>query len=352
MDVPKNTRRWVGPWFSSVAFVPVTDFLEMTSTRLQTSPSNLTRILAFAFTLLWFTPTQRLSASENAPHAPFAEWAGVPEPGQLVVGAHYRESEAYYFWAGNTRYRADYSLRGEHYGIDINQGYLAFQYGLTEKWAADLSVGYTAAGWRYFSNFGTNGAAQSTSGLMDVSLGLRYQIFREGQDSAHPWLPSLTFRAGAVLPGSFDEYFPFAPGTRSTAVEPELLLRKHFGWKGLGSYADGLFRWNHTSANDLYIVSLGLFQQIQRWELDAGYRHLGSINGGGIQFNPTTRFIVYPRAGRENQDSIEAGFSYTTAKRHIRLGFYSRTVFDGSNTDKKFWLGGFVETPFHILKCR
>ena len=114
-------------------------------------------------------------------------------------------------------------------------------------------------------------------------------------------------------------------------------------------YGDGLFRWNHTSANDLYIVSVGFFQKIRQWELDAGYRHLGSINGSNIQYDPETRMIDYPRAVREIQDSIEAGFSYRIPRHDIRLSFYSRTVFDGSNTDKKFWLGGGVEVPFQIL---
>jgi hypothetical protein len=165
----------------------------------------------------------------------------------------------------------------------------------------------------------------------------------------------LTFRAGAVVPGGFDEDVPFAPGTRSTAIEPELIARKHFGWTGLGAYADGLFRWNHTAANDCYIVAVGFFQQIKGWELSAGYRHLGSINGDSIQYTPdfkgaTTGTIVYPRAVRENQDSFEAGFHYTTGWHSLKLGFQTRSVFDGSNTDKKFWLGGFIEMPFSLIK--
>ena len=290
-----------------------------------------------------------LQASENVPHTPFAEWANLPEHGQLIVRATYQESDAYHFWAGNTRYNVDYPLRGERYGIDINQGYLTFQYGINERWAADLSLGYTTVGWRDFSNFSTNGTSESTTGLMDVSFGLRYQLLKENEADC-AWTPTLTFRAGAVLPGSFDENFPFAPGTRSTAIEPELLARKHFGWPGFGVYADGLFRWNHTSANDLYIVSVGLFQEINRWELNAGYRHLGSINGSDIVYDPATRMISYPRAVREIQDSFEAGFSYTSPWHNLRLGFYSRSVFDGSNTDKKFWLGGYVEMPFDLIK--
>ena len=301
--------------------------------------------------LMTFGALWRVGASENVAHEPFAQWADVPGYGQLVVRATYEESDAYHFWAGNTRHLVDYQLRGEHYGIDINQGYVSLQYGITEHWAADLSIGYTTVGWRYFANGGTPGQVRSTVGLMDVPFGVRYQIFREGVDVPN-WVPTLTGRVGAVLPGSFDQHLPFAPGTRSTAIEPELLGRKHFGWTGLGAYADGLFRWNHTSANDHYIVAFGLFQQIKSWELDAGYRHLGSISGEAIQFDPTTHDIVYPRGVRENQDSFEAGFDYRTPWHGLRLGFQSRTVFDGSNTDKKFWLGGFVEIPFSLVKSK
>jgi hypothetical protein len=288
-----------------------------------------------------------VAASENVPHPQFAEWADVPDNGQLITRLTYQESEAYHFWAGDTRHLVDYSVRGEHYGIDINQGFVSLQYGLTERWAADLALGYTTVGWRYFANGETPGKVRSTTGLMDVPLGMRYQVFMEGHENC-AWVPTLTLRAGAVLPGSFDEHLPWAPGTRSTAIEPEVLARKHFGWAGLGIYTDDLFRWNHTSANDLYIVSAGLFQEIAGWELDAGYRHLGSINGGSVQFDPATQDIVYPRAVRENQDAFDAGFSYRSGWHGLRLGFISRTVFDGSNTDKKFWIGGFVEMPFNL----
>lgn len=297
-----------------------------------------------------FLAADQTRATENVPHAPFAQWADVPNRGQLLVGAVYQESEAYHFWSGNERHRVDFHKDGEHYGIDINQGYLTFQYGLTEKWAADFAVGYTTAGWRNFSNVSTDGSPQSTTGLMDVAFGVRYQIFAEDVES-NSWLPTLTFRAGAVLPGSYDKDFPFAPGTRSAAIEPELLMRKQFGWTGFGVYADGLFRWNRTTANDQYIVSAGLFQKIQRWELNAGYRHLGTITGENIVYDETTREIFYPRGVRENNDSIEAGFSYKTEKRKIRTGFYSRTVFNGSNSDQKFWVGGVVEIPLNILKA-
>ncbi len=280
-----------------------------------------------------------LLASENVPHRPFAMWADVPERGQFVVGLVYEESEAYRIWAGNESHQVKWESGGEDYGIDANQGYVALQYGITEKWAADLNVGATSLGWRYFSN----GDTESTVGLMDTSLGVRYQVFNEAQ-APSPWLPTLTLRAGAVLPGTFDEDLAFAPGLRSAGIEPEVLMRKHFGWTGFGAYADALFRWNRTTGNDQYIASVGFFQQIKNWELDAGYRHLQTISGDDIILYPD-HSIFYPRAVREISDAVEAGFSYTMPKRQIRAAFHTRIVFDGSNTARAFWLGGSIDVP-------
>jgi hypothetical protein len=283
---------------------------------------------------------QSLSASENVPHRPFAQWADLPAQGQFVVGLVYQESEAYHIWTGHEQQNITWHEGGEKYGVDYNQGYVTLQYGITPKWAVDLSVGATTVGWRTFEN----GDTQSTVGLMDTSLGVRYQVFNEA-DAQSPWIPTLTLRVGGILPGTFDEEIAFAPGTRSAGIEPEVLLRKHFGWTGFGAYADALFRWNRTTANDQYITAIGLFQQIKGWELDAGYRHLQTITGSDIVLHADNT-IDYPRDVREISDSIEAGFSYTTPKRHIRYGFQTRVVFDGSNTSRDFWLGGSVEMPF------
>jgi hypothetical protein len=285
--------------------------------------------------------TQTGYGSENEPHRAFAQWAEVPLVGQFIAGVVYEESEAYTVWAGHQDHNVTTHASGERYGIDINQGYLALQYGITERWAADLNLGYTTCGWRYFDG----GDVQSTTGVMDASFGVRYQLFKEDPTNS-AWMPTLTFRAGAILPGTFDKSFQFAPGNRSAAIEPEFLARKHFGWTGFGAYTDCLFRWNRTTDNDQYITVIGLFQEYKNWEVDAGYRHLQSVTGSDITWNGDYSAVTYPRELREINDSIEAGFSYTTSKRHIRYGFHSRTVFDGSNTDSKFWVGGSVDVPF------
>jgi hypothetical protein len=279
-------------------------------------------------------------SSENVPHRPFAEWADVPNQGQFVAGLVYEESEAYSIWAAGKQHDVTLKMDGESYGIDINQGYLSLQYGITGRWALDLNVGATTVGWRSFDH----GTIRSTTGLMDVSFGVRYQVLQE-QSTNSPWIPTLTLRAGGDLPGTYDENIAFSPGLRSAAVEPEVLLRKHFGWPGLGAYGDGLFRWNRTTGNNQYITSIGLFQQISRWEIDIGYRHLQTLSGSDIVWVGDGS-IIYPRDPRENSDEIEAGFSYSTAKRRIRYGFHTSAVFDGNNTDSKFWVGGSVDFPF------
>jgi hypothetical protein len=293
-----------------------------------------------------FALAEVATASENAPHRPFAYWANVPEKGQFVAGFVYSESEAYHMWARGEYHNVTWDSGGEHYGIDVNQGYVALQYGVTERWALDLNVGFTTAGWRFFDN----GEIQSTTGLMDFGFGARYQLYHETNVPA-AWVPTLTFRAGAVMPGTYDKDFPFAPGLRSASIEPELLLRKHMGWPGFGLYGDGLFRWNRTIGNSQYIIATGLFQEIKGWEVDLGYKHLQTLEGSDILYpaDPASNggyTISYPRDPRENYDAIEFGFTYTTSKRHWRYGFHLTSVLDGNNTDSKLWLGGSIDIPF------
>jgi hypothetical protein len=72
-----------------------------------------------------------------------------------------------------------------------------------------------------------------------------------------------------------------------------------------------------------------------------------TISGSDIVYNSSAaQDLYYPRDVREINDAIEAGFSYTTPKRHWRYGFHTRTIFDGSNTDQKFWIGGSIDIPF------
>ena len=312
-------------------------------------PGLARRSMVLAGLALLAAAAQTGLASEDEPRRPFAQWADVPAEGQLVWGTLYEQSEAYNIWAGTHEHGITiHTSDGESYGIDVRQGYFTLDYGLTERWAADVDFGATTVGWRSFD--ATAGVGQTT-GTMDTTLGVRYQIFNEGKTNAPwlpKWLPTLTFRAAGIVPGSFDRHLAFDPGNHSAAIEPSLLFRKHVGWPGLGVWGDALYRWEHTNGNDQYITALGLFQQIRGWELDVGYRHLQSTSGQNITLEgagPPWSGITYLTDVREISESIDAGFSYTT-RRHIRWAFHARKTFDGANTDSALWLGAYIDIPF------
>jgi len=304
---------------------------------------------------------QNLFAMENEPRRPFAQWADLPDPGQLLFGTFYEQSEAYHVWElGNNRMPVNYRTGGENYGIDVRQGYFTFDYGIAKKWAADLNIGATTVGWRAFDG----GTIGKTTGMSDSTFGVRYQIFNEADAGSDQWwMPTLTFRAGAIVPGVYDRHVGFTPGNHGVAIEPSLLLRKHVGWPGFGVWGDILYRWEHTVGADQYIGAVGFFQEIKGWEIDAGYRHLQVLSGENINLGPevapgtstynspvTVGPNWYPTDVREISDSVDLGFSYTTSKKHWRWGFHARKTFDGSNTDSAFWLGAYLDIPFTILK--
>jgi hypothetical protein len=320
---------------------------EFCDVRLGLKPLQLIRSGLLGVALVLASSAQ---ASENAPHRPFAQWAEVPAQGQLVWGTLYEQSEAYHVWENTTRHNITVKTPdGESYGIDIRQGYFTLDYGITERWAADINFGATTVGWR---SFNPAAAITETTGLLDPAFGARYQIFNEAEATNSPWVPVLTFRAGAVVPGSYDRSIAFAPGNHSVAIEPSILFRKEIGWPGLGVWGDGWYRWMHTTGNDQYMASIGLFQKLGRWELDVGFRHLQAITGENIVLIGTQApydGIVYKADVREISESLDAGFSYITAKHKIRLGFHARKTFDGRNTDSKLWLGGFMDVPFNLF---
>lgn len=324
---------------------------------MKTSVFKLVHLVAFAVgASLPLVLNQNLMAGEDEARRPFAEWAEVPEPGQLIFGTLYEQSEAYHVWAqGNNRMPANTRVGGENYGIDVRQGYFTFNYGITKKWAADLNLGATTVGWRPFDG----GDIQKTTGVMDPTFGVRYQIFNETDTDAPPWLPTLTFRAGAIVPGVYDRHLAFTTGNHGVAIEPSILFRKHLGWEGFGIWGDVLYRWEHTIGADQYIAAAGVFQQIKGWELDLGYRHLQTLSGEDIVLGPPTagqsgtyNSITYPVDVREISDSLDAGFSYTTSKRHFRWGFHARKTFDGSNTDSALWLGASLDIPLDWFKAK
>jgi len=281
-----------------------------------------------------------LPATENLVRRPYGEWANLPEPGQFVISPFFGMSEAYHAWEKSSIKNITVEIEREDYGVDVIQGSIMIEYGIADRWAADLGVGYTSVGTR---SFNPSGASESTTGLMDTTFGVRYQIHRE-YESDYKWLPTIAFRAAGIVPGSYDKHFPFAPGNHSAGIEPSFIMRKHVGWQGFGLYGDLLYRYLTTSGDDQYAVAVGCFQEIKNWTISFGYRHFQCLSGYDLVINVGEPLDYAPQA-REIFDAIEVGFSYRTPKRHFKYAFDIKKVLDGSNTSSPFYLGAHADFP-------
>jgi hypothetical protein len=65
----------------------------------------------------------------------------------------------------------------------------------------------------------------------------------------------------------------------------------------------------------------------------------------GVDIGGTGTTIDYLPEVKEISDSIDAGFSYTTPKRHFKYAFQIRKTLAGENTSDAFWLGASVDFP-------
>jgi hypothetical protein len=124
-------------------------------------------------------------AAENLPSKPFAQMVYVPDCGQWVITPWYQYTEFQKIWRGSHK---ESITVGDEHGFDQNNGMFLFEYSFKRDWAADLLLGYTHLATRSFT---PSGQVQETSGLMDVTFGLRWQVLNE-TNSSSPFTPTLT----------------------------------------------------------------------------------------------------------------------------------------------------------------
>ena len=111
-----------------------------------------------------------------------------------------------------------------------NTLFLSFEYGLSDKWALDLTFGITD------SKSELEHPPTSRDGdeaLTDTRFGIRYQLMNEFFLD-HTFAPTLSFRLGAIIEGNYDIGFPAAPGDGGSGIEMSLLIGKVFGETGFG----------------------------------------------------------------------------------------------------------------------
>ena len=278
-----------------------------------------------------------VNADENLPSKPFAQMVMLPAPGQWLVTPWYEYTEFQSVWVGTKK---EGITVGDDHGFDQNDGMILTEYGIKTNWAADLLLGYTSLATRSFSE--PPGSVQKTSGLMDVTFGLRWQVFNE-TNTDWKYTPTLTLRAGGIYRGTYDHNFPYAPGNGSVGIEPSALLAKSFGWEGFGMYGNLGYRDIRSGGNSQVFGAIGFTQRYKGFTFNGGYRHQQDLSGTDVIVNGNN--IIYSQKVKELNQIWEVGVGYTDKKsRHFQ--FYLGENFNGRNTGDKTIYGIYATLPF------
>ena len=271
-----------------------------------------------------FIPAFVLAAGLSA-HAQYSAW--LPQQNEFIVTPGFTYTTFDEFWLG------DRKMENPPNGKDLDQytSYLALEYGILENLAADLAVGYTVTDTEAFGE-------DSDRGLADTAFGLRYRAVDERKHEC-PFLPTVTIRTGVIIPGTYDENFPFSAGDGAHAFEASLLLAKEI-CPGFGVFGDVGYRVREGDTPDDFLASGGVYAAYQGFSATLAYRHVQGLSGPDIG-DPGFSFP----AVKEITQNVEGGLGYTDSGGRFYQVFYARTV-DGRNTGQKDIIGFSASFPF------
>src|SRR5258707_6364889 len=208
------------------------------------------RLFCFIAALCVFLPLASM-ATENLPRIPFAQSAMLPEPNQFVVTPWYNYSVFRKLWIGDTKTSVEVRPKKD---FELNDGMIRLDYGLNQRFALDLTLGYPAAATRIID---PNNNPQTAQGLMDTQIGVRYRVLDETQNPQW-YVPTLTLRLGGIIKGSYNADFPMAPGDGASGIEASVMLTKTFSPSGFGVYADGGYRLRDNHVPPTLFGSAGI----------------------------------------------------------------------------------------------
>lgn len=270
----------------------------------------------------------------------WSQSAWLAEPGQFILTPGFTFTSFDEFWMGDTLVGP---LKAADESLDQYTAYLSLEYGVIDRLALDLSLGYT-----WTSSTSTFG--EDDEGLTDVLFGLSYRIVEETE----AW-PIVAVRLGGIVAGSYEENTPFSAGDGAHGIEGSLLFGKTLGASGVGLYGDIGYRIRESPVPNEWFGSAGVFKQFaalfhpnDSLTIAAGYRHIESVDGldiGGPGFNPALGSNHGFPALEEINQLIEGAIGYTDAGGR-QYQFTAGHSVDGRNTGDKLILGFSVSFPF------
>jgi len=250
----------------------------------------------------------------------------LPEKQKLVVSPSYVYQTFDKFWMGKNKVNLD----GDMWQHTAS---LSFDYSVTENLAVDLTAGWVWAETDA-AMLGAVGGHLKDDGLTDTTFGIR-QRFLDENDFNRWWIPSLAFRVGGIVKGTYDEDFPFSAGDGASGLEVSLLGGKTI-CSGFGLYGDVGYRSRESNVPDDWFGSVGFFVAWKFISLTAGYRFTQGLSGDDIG-DPGFTFPTV----KEISQNVEASLSITDSGGRIYQVFFAHTI-DGRNTGERNILGAAI----------
>ncbi len=255
--------------------------------------------------------------------------ATLPEAGQFLLtpSAYFQTADEFYI--GDTK--LDASKASGKDSLDQNSFFLNLEYGLSERFALDASLGWSEA---------SLDGSSTDNGLTDSRIGLRYNLATEGRDWSGP---TLSLRAGAIIAGDYEAGGINSIGDGESGWEVALLGEKIL-IGGLGLYGDFGYRQRANDVPDALYGVAGLFFGAGSWTLSAGWQFDDSLEGGNIGGPGFGSKFGFPQVEEDNQ-SLTASIGYTDGGGRSYTVFGAST-FEGKNTASKNILGLSITIPF------
>ena len=265
----------------------------------------------------------------SAPALAGSPW--VPGEGNLSVSTFttYQDFDSLYARTNRVRFPAKRMRQ-------INSA-VRFEYGITERIAADLTLGYAGTKSKVFG---------TVDGLDDTQLGVTFQLIDEFAYE-QVWLPSAAIRVGGIIEGSYDALaFPAAPGDGASGWEVELSVGKTLPY-GLGFSMTGGYRDRDEGVPADWHARVETFLTLlDRVTLSAAYDDRRSLSGfslGDPDFDPTRQA---PRLD-EDVANVDVGLGYTDGAGRYWGVYYAWTVW-GRNTGIKEIAGVQLSIPISL----
>jgi hypothetical protein len=262
----------------------------------------------------------------------FGQSAILPAPGQFEATPMYVYQSFKDFWMGK-----DKASLPDH--IVQHTASVALEYGVTDTIALDTTVGYT---WVDTTAFG---GKTTDDGLTDTRIGVRWQVFDERATTCK-WAPTVAFRLGGIIAGTYDTGLPVAPGRPCAGGdgahggEASMLFTKAIADTGFGLYGEVGYRLRENPVPDDFFGLFGAYKTFGSFTLNAAYRHVQGLSGTDIGAPGFT----FPALKEINQ-IFEAGLGFRDSGGRYYQVFGAFNL-GGRNTGDKTILGVSATFPF------